>query len=120
MTCDPTGLDSFDAEFFRALCEPARLELVGVLARRGRSDVTTLAGEMTQDRSVVSRHLQQLLRAGVIVGMRDGRHTLYQLNGLAIADRLERMARDVRALIPTCCPPLDGEPAPANLKEARS
>ena len=105
MTAVPS-LAAFDADLFRALCEPARLELVGILARKGLSDVTAIAQEMIQDRSVVSRHLQQLLRAGIVQSARDGRRTLYQLDGLALADRLERMARDVRALAPTCCPPL--------------
>lgn len=103
---DATRLESFDTDLFRALCEPVRLELVSILARKGRSDVTAIAADMTQDRSVVSRHLQQLMRAGVVVRGREGRRTLYQLDGLALADRLERMARDVRALAPDCCPPV--------------
>ncbi|HEX5379935.1 MAG TPA: metalloregulator ArsR/SmtB family transcription factor [Phenylobacterium sp.] len=100
------SLETFDADLFRALCEPARLELVSILAREGRSDVTAIADHMVQDRSVVSRHLQQLMRAGVVQRAREGRRILYQLDGLALADRLERMARDVRAMAPNCCPPL--------------
>lgn len=103
--CTPS-VESLDPELFRALCEPVRLELICILARKGRSDVTAIALEMTQDRSVVSRHLQQLMRAGVVIRTRDGRHTLYQLDGMALADRLEQMAKDVRAMAAACCPPV--------------
>jgi len=93
-----------DAEFFRALCEPARLELISVLVRLGRSDVTTIAREMTQDRSVVSRHLQVLERAGIVQSRREGRHVFHELDGPAVAAKLDRIARDVRTLAPLCCP----------------
>lgn len=99
-----TALQVFDADFFKALCEPARLQLLAVLVRRGRSDVGEIAGEVTQDRSVVSRHLQQMERVGVVRATREGRHVFYEIDGNTIADKLERIVAEIRAIAPLCCP----------------
>lgn len=93
-----------DTAFFKALCEPARVELISTLIRLGRSDVTAIAGEMTQDRTVVSRHLQVLGRAGLVQSTREGRHIYYELDGPAVADKLGGITDAVRRLAPLCCP----------------
>jgi len=62
-----------DAELFRALYEPVRIELVKLLTARGRSDIQTIAAQVPQDRSVVSRHLAVLHRAGVVRREKIGR-----------------------------------------------
>lgn len=97
---------TFDAEFFRALCEPVRLQLLSKLVQLGRADVATIAEGFGQDRSVISRHLQILRDTGVVTASREGRHVFYELDGPALADKLQRMSEEVRALAPICCPGL--------------
>lgn len=99
-----------DSELFRALCEPARIEIVKLLTARGRSDVRTLTALVPQDQSVVSRHLAVLHRAGVVRRQKVGRQVFFEVDGLGIVNRMERMLAQFRAIIPLCCPPA-GPPA---------
>lgn len=93
-----------DAEFFRALCEPARLEVLRRLILLGRADVGTIADGVPQDRSVVSRHLQVLQRAGIVRAEKDSRHLFYELDGPAVLDRFREILAFTERLVPVCCP----------------
>jgi DNA-binding transcriptional ArsR family regulator len=93
-----------DSQLFRALCEPVRIEIVKLLTARGRSDVQTLAAQVPQDQSVVSRHLAVLHRAGVVRREKVGRQVFFELDGISIVTRMERMLEQFRSIIPFCCP----------------
>jgi len=93
-----------DSQLFRALCEPVRIEIVKLLTARGRSDVQTLAAQVPQDQSVVSRHLAVLHRAGVVRREKVGRQVFFELDGISIVTRMERMLEQFRSIIPLCCP----------------
>lgn len=53
---------------------------------------------------MISRHLQILRDTGVVTASREGRHVFYELDGRALADKLQSMSEEVRALSPLCCP----------------
>ena len=94
-----------DSQLFRALCEPVRIEIVKLLTARGRSDVQTIAAQVPQDPSVVSRHLAVLHRAGVVRREKVGRQVFFELDGTSVVTRMERMIEQFRSIIPLCCPP---------------
>jgi DNA-binding transcriptional ArsR family regulator len=96
-------IEILDADFFRALCEPARLQVFRQLILLGRSDIGTIALALPQDRSVITRHLQVLERAGVVQSQIEGRHTFYQIDGRSITGRIEQMVVLMRTLAPLCC-----------------
>jgi DNA-binding transcriptional ArsR family regulator len=93
-----------DSDLFRALCDPVRVEIVRLLTASGRSDVQTIAAQVPQDQSVVSRHLAVLHRAGVVRREKVGRQVFFELDGISIVTRMERMLDQFRAIIPLCCP----------------
>ncbi len=62
----------------------------------GRSDIGTIAKTLPQDRSVIARHLQQMERAGIVRAETEGRHTYYDIDGPAIASRIDGIAVLVR------------------------
>lgn len=101
-----------DTPFLRALAEPARLEVLRVLLVHGSGDVASVAAQLPQDRSVVSRHLQVLEDAGIVRSTRQGRHRLYALDGRAFVSRFELLSSRLRELAPLCC-------APTAAKEAK-
>lgn len=94
-----------DTPFLRALAEPARLEVLKVLLLRGSGDVATIASELPQDRSVISRHLQTLEDAGIVRSAKEGRHRHYSLDGVSFVRRFEQLSERLRTLAPLCCPP---------------
>ncbi len=103
-----TCIAAMDTEFFKALCEPSRLEVVKVMIKLGKADIGEIAGGTMIDRSVVSRHLQVLERAGLAIRHKEGRHVLYELNGPAIMQKLQQTLEAVVPLIPFCCPSDEG------------
>lgn len=79
----------FDTTFFKALCEPARVAVLQEVVLLGRADVATIAERRPQDRSVITRHLQQLAMAGIVIAEKEGRHVFYRVDAAAIGKRLE-------------------------------
>ena len=88
----------FDQPFFKAFAEPARVAVFQQVVLLGRADVGTIAGRLPQDRSVVSRHLQVLAKAGILRPAREGRHMLYEVNVTEIEHQLMRMLEITRQL----------------------
>ena len=97
-------LRALDVEFFKALCEPSRIEVIRAMIELGPADVGEIASQMALDRSVVSRHLQVLHRAGLAISHKEGRHVIYELDGPEILEKLRVIVSAVEPLIPFCCP----------------
>jgi DNA-binding transcriptional ArsR family regulator len=104
-----------EAKVFRALCEPARIEILKLLTLWGRSDVATIAAEVPQHRSVISRHLAQLHEAGFLRREQVGRNVFFEMDGPAVVAQLEDVVDRFRKLVPHCCP---GRPNEARGKTA--
>lgn len=97
-------LDSaLDTMFFKALAEPARIELIRLLVAMPSSDVGTLAQNMSQDRSVISRHLKVMLEADLVSCVKEGKHSYYQLNGSVFVEKLEDVLETVKSVTGEGC-----------------
>jgi len=97
-------LDGLSTEFVKAFSEPARVEILKHLIVFGPSDVKTLADKMPQDRSVISRHLSVLHRAGFLDYRKDGRHAVYSVNGKETLRMSEQLTETIRkCLVLGCC-----------------
>ena len=95
----------FDSDLLAALCEPVRIDIVRVIAAKRRADLQTIADQLPQDRSVISRHLSQLHRAGVVRREKVGRQVFFELDGATLLERLDGMVDGCRRLVAVCCPP---------------
>ncbi len=96
-----------DTEFFKALCDPVRAQIIRRLVTLGAADIGTIAVTMPQDRSVVSRHLAQLERADILVSRKEGRRRLYDIAGPDIVTKLEDILTAIRPMR-ECCVPFEG------------
>lgn len=94
----------FDSKLFKALCEPARVEIMRLLTVQGRSDVRTIAANLPQDASVVSRHLAVLHAARIVRRCKEGRHVFFEVDGPAVSARLEDIVARFHKIVPLCCP----------------
>lgn len=93
-----------DSKFLKALSEPVRIEILKFILRKGRTDIGTIAENMPQDRSVISRHLNLMHDVGILICEKVGRHMYYEIDGKEFLDRLENITDLVRKCIPMCCP----------------
>lgn len=95
----------YDARFFKALSEPVRIQILKYLMLNGRSDISSITENMPQDRSVVSRHLNQMHEVGILYCEKETRHVYYSINAQTFVDKLERFLTQIKKSISVCCPP---------------
>lgn len=93
----------FDTELFQVFSEPIRLEILQFLALNGQKDIGSIAESFPQDRSVVSRHLQLMERAGIVVSKKVARRVIYSIDGAALVSKFEENLQILKGLVPDCC-----------------
>jgi DNA-binding transcriptional ArsR family regulator len=93
-----------DSDFFKALAEPVRVEILKLMLIQGPADISSISQHMPQDRSVLSRHLQILLRANLVSCEKRGRHRIYSVNGGRFVEQLETILQIVKSTVSFCCP----------------
>ena len=79
------------AALFRALGDPTRLRILGLIAEHDRTG-TELAAAVAVGAPTVSHHVEKLLHAGLISVRRDGQSRIYSLD-LATVRGLSQLAR---------------------------
>lgn len=90
-----------DADLFRALSDPNRLQIIGKLADccNMTKTVSEVASGFKTDVSVVSRHLSILRSAGILTADRQGKEVFYTLE----ADSLSKNLRQLADALDACC-----------------
>ena len=95
-----------DADLFKALADPTRLQLLRCLLKCRRAcSVSEVAECCEVDFSVVARHLGQLARAGVLEARKEGRTVWYNARCEALASTFRDLAASIDDLKPedACC-----------------
>jgi DNA-binding transcriptional ArsR family regulator len=96
-------LAGIDSDFIKALAEPVRIEILKLLILSGSCDVKTLADKLPQDRSVISRHLAMMEKAGLLKAKKEGRHVIYSLDGDSTLQKTEQLVETMRHCIAIGC-----------------
>lgn len=97
-------LNYIDSDFVKALAEPVRIEILKWLIVNGESDVKTLAEKMPQDRSVISRHMALMEKAGLLAARKQGRHMFYSVDGERSLAKAEQLVESIRQCLQfDCC-----------------
>ena len=93
-----------DSNFFKVLSEPVRIEIIKFLILNGRSDIATIAENLPQDRSVISRHLQMMSKEGILFSEKVTRHVYYEMNGVLLINKIQSILEKCKECMPQCCP----------------
>jgi DNA-binding transcriptional ArsR family regulator len=88
MTPASDTLQTFKAEFFRALAHPVRIRILEVLVR-GERTVGQLQQELSLEQSVVSQQLATLRTKNVVAPRKDGTTVYYTLRDPLLGDLLK-------------------------------
>ena len=99
-----TIIEVLDTAFLKALTDPTRILIIKKLVSFGVCDVTTIAKNLSQDRSVVSRHLLNLEKAGITISKKIGRQVFHDINGPYVVDRLELILSALSPMRQLCIP----------------
>jgi len=68
------------------------------------ADIQTIAENMPQDRSVISRHLNLMQEAGILTCEKENRHMFYNVNGQPFIEKLVDITEKIRKCMNECCP----------------
>ena len=99
--CCPDLARFLDPHFFKALCDPSRLAILGRLASEpSPRSVSEIAARGDIDMSVVYRHLSRLRSAGIVESFRRGKEVCYRIR----AGGVVRFLRDLADALEKCCP----------------
>lgn len=93
-----------DTKFLKALTDPARVQIIKKLILVGACDVSTIAKGLAQDRSVISRHLATLERAGITVTRKIGRRVLYDIDGPYVVSKVTLILEAIQPMAELCQP----------------
>jgi DNA-binding transcriptional ArsR family regulator len=93
-----------DTKYLKALSDPTRVQIIKKLIHMGACDISTIAQGLAQDRSVISRHLATLERAGICATRKQGRHVLYDLDGPYIVAKVESILDAICQMAELCIP----------------
>lgn len=93
-----------DTRFLKALTDPTRVQIVKKLILLGACDVSTIAQGLSQDRSVISRHLNTLEQARITTSRKEGRQVFYDLDGLYIVQKVRLILEALQPMTALCMP----------------
>ena len=97
-------VDVMDSKFFKSLSEPVRVQIIRYLLLHGRADIGTIAQDLPQDRSVISRHLNLMQEVGILDCQKESRHMYYSINASTFLDRFTTITELVKECITECGP----------------
>ena len=91
-------VEAVDSKFFKTLGEPVRVQILKYLMLNGRADIQTIAENMPQDRSVVSRHLNLMQEAGILICEKEN------VDGQPFIEKLVDITEKTKKCMKECCP----------------
>jgi DNA-binding transcriptional ArsR family regulator len=80
-------LQTFKAQFFRALAHPMRIRILEILEREGQT-VQELQDTLGVDQPIVSQQLAVLRHHGIVIGQKKGLSVRYSLRDPLVTDLL--------------------------------
>lgn len=84
----PPDLQSFKAEFFKALAHPIRIRILEILRSHARS-VQELQAELDLDQSTVSQQLAVLRAKNIVAARKEGTTVWYTVRDALVGDLLD-------------------------------
>lgn len=93
-----------DTKFLKALTDPTRVQIIKKLIVLGTADVGTIASGLSQDRSVVSRHLNTLEQARITKSRKEGRRVLHAIDGPYVVEKVTHILDALQPMAELCIP----------------
>jgi DNA-binding transcriptional ArsR family regulator len=91
--------ETIDFDFYKTLFDPVRSDILIFLASHGETSIKDISEAFPQDRSVISKHLNQMQRHGILFKEKQGRHVYYKVNSGFIARQFEQTTINIKKLL---------------------
>ena len=90
LICGQSLYDSIDFDFYKTLFDPVRSDILFFLVCNGKKNIKDISEKFTQDRSVISRHLDLMYRYGIVSKEKQAREVTYEVNSKFILNQFEK------------------------------
>ena len=97
--CNNSINDMIDFDFYKTLFDPVRSEILVFLVSNGEKNIAEIAENFSQDRSVISRHLDLMHRYGMVLKTKQSRNIYYQANNNFIVEKFEQTTSNLKKLM---------------------
>ncbi len=86
-------------KFFLTMFDPVRFKLVEYMYDGEERSINEIAKDFPQDRSVISRHLEQLYAQKIVTKEKRSKYTFYALDCEYVTQQFEKASRILRDLM---------------------
>lgn len=97
--CSNYVQERIDFDFYKALFDPVRIDLLIYLLAYGPKNIKEIAENFSQDRSVISRHLDLMNRYGMVEKRKENRNIYYDASRKAVIDKVEETINTIKKLM---------------------
>lgn len=97
--CGKLIQNNIDFEFFKTLLDPVRTEILVYLVSNGTKNIKEIAENFSQDRSVISRHLDLMHRYGIVDKTKENRNIYYEANSMFVIDKFDQTTNNIKNLL---------------------
>ncbi len=97
--CSRLIRDNIDFDFFKTLLDPVRTEILVYLVSNGGRNIKEISENFSQDRSVISRHLDLMHRYGIVNKTKENRNIYYEANSIFVIDKFDRTTNNIKNLL---------------------
>lgn len=94
--------DNIDFDFYKTLFDPVRIEILLYLVVNGTKNIREISENFSQDRSVISRHLDLMYRYGIVKKNKENRNTYYEADSKLVVDKFEETSDSIKKMM-SCC-----------------
>lgn len=98
-TCEQEVNELLDIDYFKILFDPVRIEIIIYLSENGPKNIGEIAENFSQDRSVISRHLDILYKKKILIKRKESRFVIYEADCWGIINKFEETTNNLKALM---------------------
>lgn len=99
LACGSLIENSVDFDFYKTLFDPVRSEILIYLTSHGKKNIKEISSNFSQDRSVISRHLDLMYRYDIVLKTKENRNIYYEANNKLVVEKFEQTTENLKRLM---------------------
>jgi DNA-binding transcriptional ArsR family regulator len=96
IACGQSLNENINFDFYKTLFDPVRSDILIYLVSYGKKNIKAISEKFTQDRSVISKHLDLMRRYGIVLKEKQGRNVYYEVNSNFIIEQFEKTTANIK------------------------
>ncbi len=99
LACGKSLYDSIDFSFYKTLFDPVRSDILVYLVSHGKKNIKEISENFSQDRSVISKHLDLMHRYSIVLKEKRDRRIYYEANSSFVVEQFEKTTANLKKML---------------------